>query len=519
MLKVNQDKIKTTFSLSVLLFVGLVILCTFFLQGWVDTVEQRIFRFWKYERYAAETKERGGFSTAESPPVLSKAGPAASIPVLLYHGIVKKNDRFNLTPETMFDQLYTLKRAGYETVSLNDFSEFLDGKKELPAKSFVLTFDDGRKDSYYGADPILRALDYEAVMFIATGQSLTPQAAESPYYLSTYEVREMQKTGRWEIQSHAVQSMGGEIPLDAEGTQGNFLSNKLFLADEHRLETDEEYGARVEGELSDSKKAIEKTLSSSVSAFAYPFGDDGAQSRNNLEKAPGVIQAAVEKNYRMAFKQVWPNDGVFLFNQVDAPRTILKRIESPTDWTGDELLASLEHGQAKDLPFFDAFERDLGWLSVWDNPSWENGAFSISAPKGRTGADTMLEGSERWTDYVYNLKYDWITGSRLSLMARYQDAGDYIACVFGGDRVKIDRATGGATEHLGASVFHVNMISEDGQVGMRVQGDTADCLVNGDVVASAKVPIVAGGIGVKIWDAVKEHAELHLKEISVEAAK
>jgi len=45
--------------------------------------------------------------------------------------------------------------------------------KELPEKSFLLAFDDGVKSSYYNTDTLLRALDYNAVMYIITKHSLS----------------------------------------------------------------------------------------------------------------------------------------------------------------------------------------------------------------------------------------------------------------------------------------------------------------------------------------------------------
>jgi peptidoglycan/xylan/chitin deacetylase (PgdA/CDA1 family) len=42
----------------------------------------------------------------------------------------------------------------------------MKGEKILPKKSFLLTFDDGRKDSFYPVDPVLKKLNYNAVILI-----------------------------------------------------------------------------------------------------------------------------------------------------------------------------------------------------------------------------------------------------------------------------------------------------------------------------------------------------------------
>ena len=109
---------------------------------------------------------------------------AKSIPVLLYHGIIEKPDGENMLIDNFRDQMFALKKAGWQTVSIEDFYKFMKGEKNLPEKSFLLTFDDGRKDSYYPVDPILKALDYNAAMFVISGRSLCEESKTSQFNIS-----------------------------------------------------------------------------------------------------------------------------------------------------------------------------------------------------------------------------------------------------------------------------------------------------------------------------------------------
>ncbi|MES2216090.1 MAG: polysaccharide deacetylase family protein, partial [Patescibacteria group bacterium] len=189
---------------------------------------------------------------------------ARDVPVLLYHGIVDESDRFSMTPKTFADQMFTLKRAGYHTVSLEDFNAFLRGEKVLDNGSFVLTFDDGRLDSYYGADPVLQALGFTAVMYVATADSLHVDRPLPSYYLHEGLLSRMVRSGRWELGSHAIQESGGFVPVDASGTKGNFLSNKMWLGDKGRLENDDEFRTRITRELTASKKDLQDIFGISV---------------------------------------------------------------------------------------------------------------------------------------------------------------------------------------------------------------------------------------------------------------
>src|SRR6185437_4598321 len=192
---------------------------------------------------------------------------------LLYHGIVQKADRFSLTTATFKDQMFALKRAGYQTISLADFLAFEKGKELLPDKSFLLTFDDGRRDSYENADPVLAALGYTAVIFVATEDSLDDPKTHNDYYLTKDELASMQASGRWEIGSHLRQVGGGFVPLDAKGANGNFLSNRTWLSDMGRLETNAEYAARVKDELAGGKERLTNAFGGPITAMSYPFGD------------------------------------------------------------------------------------------------------------------------------------------------------------------------------------------------------------------------------------------------------
>jgi hypothetical protein len=78
-----------------------------------------------------------------SPPVASSqalaptATTAQSIPVLLYHGILPASTGADVTSiDTFKQQMFALKSAGWQTVSIEDFVAAMKGEKTLPPKSF-----------------------------------------------------------------------------------------------------------------------------------------------------------------------------------------------------------------------------------------------------------------------------------------------------------------------------------------------------------------------------------------------
>lgn len=278
------------------------------------------------------------FNKSEEPPV-EEFIKADSVPVLLYHGIVEEEDGENIQLEDFRKQMFALKEAGWETVSLKEFHAFMGGEKELPEKSFVLTFDDGRKDSYYPVDPILKALDYEAVMFVITEHSFSTE--ESNYYLSEKELKRVVSSGRWEIGSHTDSSHKQGL-INVAGEEGNYLSNLLWLDEENRLETKEEFRERIFEDLLVSKKKIEESLDVEVVSLAYPYGDFG-QSSVNFPEADEVILDITEGIYPLAFYQVGSSN--VNINNYPGEGFMVKRINVKSDWSSEDLLNVLEEGK------------------------------------------------------------------------------------------------------------------------------------------------------------------------------
>ncbi len=94
---------------------------------------------------------------------------AQAIPVLMYHHVSPNPGLVTVSPETFTDHMGYLARAGYTTLTADQFLGFLQGSYQAPAKSVVITFDDGYLDNYVYAYPTLRSLALHAVIFCVTG--------------------------------------------------------------------------------------------------------------------------------------------------------------------------------------------------------------------------------------------------------------------------------------------------------------------------------------------------------------
>ena len=146
--------------------------------------------------------------TSDEKQVWAKLPPDRSaIPVLLYHGIGPESDfsnaadaSYGVGTEDFAKQMTMIQHAGYQTIDLQTFIDFVQNKPvELPPRPLLLTFDDARADSWTGADGILRKLHFNAVMFVDVGRV----DGGDPEYLTWQELATVQDSGRWQLQLHS----------------------------------------------------------------------------------------------------------------------------------------------------------------------------------------------------------------------------------------------------------------------------------------------------------------------------
>ncbi len=106
------------------------------------------------------------------------------IPVLMYHKVWPGiNDALTITPEKLREQWAYLKQEGYQTLALGQYLEIINSKKPVyPAKSILITFDDGYRNNSEWAYPLLQEMGWQATFFII-GDTLvpgTPATANTP---------------------------------------------------------------------------------------------------------------------------------------------------------------------------------------------------------------------------------------------------------------------------------------------------------------------------------------------------
>jgi peptidoglycan/xylan/chitin deacetylase (PgdA/CDA1 family) len=230
--------------------------------------------------------------------------PAGQIPVLVWHGVGPARDGYSVTQAEFARQIELLKRLGYESISTRQWADFRAGHTAgLPAKPIVLTFDDGRLDSYRGADRVLQDAGMRAAMFVLTEEI----EKGNSFYLSWSELQSMRKSGRWDIEPHA-HAGHHEIVVSTDGAKAPFYAARRYTRSQG-VESLAAWESRVSSDLFAVRErfavhAIEPQV------FAVPYGDYGQRSDND-PAIEGLLSGLLTRQFGNWFVQADDNDPQF----------------------------------------------------------------------------------------------------------------------------------------------------------------------------------------------------------------
>ncbi len=225
------------------------------------------------------------------------------IPVVMYHRIVEKpavesHHGTWVTRERLVQQLDSLARRRFTTITFRDYAAYLAGEKPLPARPVILTFDDGYADNYTLALPLLRERGMTAVVF-AIG-----------------DARIM--TNTWDV-------AGGEpvLPLLDRRQIREMAAHGIEFGSHTRSH------ARLAGigpdrlrvELGGSRRAIEERAGTPVVALCYPYGAVDEAAKEAVAEAGYAFGVASDSGplrigedlYEIRRAQIFPSTDAFGF--------------------------------------------------------------------------------------------------------------------------------------------------------------------------------------------------------------
>ena len=182
----------------------------------------------------------------------------AWLPVLMYHKIpdqpLATKHRIFVTKANFERHLRFFRRRGFTTITFRDYLAFARGERpltEFPARPLILTFDDGYRDNYANALPLMAQYGFRGVLYL-----LGDPKIDHNYWDLAADPTEPRGDLMTPAQQRAFVAAGWEIG-----------AHTLTHADLTTLPP-----TAAAHEMAASKAYLEAALQTEVVTFAYPYG-------------------------------------------------------------------------------------------------------------------------------------------------------------------------------------------------------------------------------------------------------
>jgi len=209
----------------------------------------------------------------------------------MYHRFGCEKDTLFVTPDNFSKQMDYLKRKRYRIISLSELAEGIKNNRKFPHNTVVITIDDGYKDNFIYAYPILKKYSFPATIFI-----ITSHIGNRNDFMNWQDVKIM---------------LRDKILIGAHTKNHAFLPSikeKNALWDE----------------IKGCKNDIEKITGKHVDHFCYPLGFFNDEVKKAIEDA-GYMSASTTNRGRSRF-----NEDVYELNRVKVTNSDMNKLFSFT---------------------------------------------------------------------------------------------------------------------------------------------------------------------------------------------
>ncbi len=212
--------------------------------------------------------------------------------VLCYHAVPVRpspDDSENISQSQFTEQIEYLKTHGYRPVSFDNILMAHEGKKELPEKPVLLTFDDAYISYYEFVLPILEKLGYPSVLAVVGKFIDNPPNGLSEPLMNWEQIKKVSSHKLVEVVSHTY-DLHKAIQYNPHGNVGSAVSVRAFNPLTKNYETEDEYRTRIKADFISQNDLFKKQLGFTPRAVVWPYG---RYNSINLEiaKEVGILAA------------------------------------------------------------------------------------------------------------------------------------------------------------------------------------------------------------------------------------
>lgn len=226
--------------------------------------------------------------------------------IIGYHEVIDTQQalipEYAVSPENFEKQIAWLHDHGYKFVSVDDILAARAGKKPLPEKAVLLSFDDGYRSFYQHAFPVLKRYKAPAVLALV-GSWLTPKENQDIDFggahvarktmFSWAELKEMVDSGLVELGSHSFGLHDG-IPANPQGNMEPAVTTRLYSSKTHSYEKDSAYQKRIYSDLKRNNELLRAHGFKSPRVMVWPYGAYNMEAVKIADKLGMPISLTLE---------------------------------------------------------------------------------------------------------------------------------------------------------------------------------------------------------------------------------
>jgi hypothetical protein len=145
-------------------------------------------------------------------------------------------------------------------------------------------------------------------------------------------------------------------------------------------------------------------------------------------------------------------------------------------------------------------------------------ALVLSSLDTTTGASVFLDGAEQWRNYRVEALIDWQQGQSISLLGRFQDSKNFVACTFNDGGIRIEERVHGKQRIVATTTWEGLIEKSTFKPAASVVGQTITCSIDDVAILSGEglnPSLQKGGIGFTAWDAVPNNSTIRIHEVNV----
>ncbi|WP_339515569.1 poly-beta-1,6-N-acetyl-D-glucosamine N-deacetylase PgaB [Pseudomonas sp. RL_15y_Pfl2_60] len=262
-------------------------------------------------------------------PPLARALPTSEAPwpegkvlAICYHDIEDQEADQNyvsVRTANLIAQLNWLHDSGYQAVSIDQVLAARTGKKPLPEKAILLTFDDGYSSFYDRVLPLLEAYNWPAVFAPVGAWVSTPlnspvdfagMPTERKKFATWDQIKRMANNPLVEIAAHTNNMHTGAL-ANPQGNLEPSAANRHYDPVQKRYETDAEAKARWSEDIAQISTKIQRATGRKPRVWVWPYGQQNGE----------VLNIVAENGYSIALTL---NDGMSSISDLkEGPRYLV----------------------------------------------------------------------------------------------------------------------------------------------------------------------------------------------------